>query len=92
MRVWVQSDPAAMQEVWRREVLGAGDQVDSFGVRVRVKILGKVEASSSKGANPCVAALMARSRQIPTLLDSGGPNLGFQCSPFPRTCRCWRLF
>lgn len=33
VRVSVQSDPAAVQEFWRRQVLVAGDQIDSFAVR-----------------------------------------------------------
>lgn len=52
MRVSVQSDVAAVGEVWRRKVLGAGDQVDSFGLRARVKTLVKEEALSSKNCEP----------------------------------------
>lgn len=43
-------------------MLGAGDQIDSSGVNAKVKDPGKVEALSSKGAKPCLAALIAGSR------------------------------
>lgn len=51
-----------MQEVQRKEILGAGDQVDPFRVQAMAKDHAKGKGTALKGGNPCSAVLTVRRR------------------------------